>query len=78
MYKLTDIYQKPIYSESSTFLGIAKEVLIDTKDGKIKYITTEDLNAFKGMPKEDLRKALKEHLFSFERVVAIDDIIILR
>ena len=78
MYKMSDVYGRKIYNNSSGFIGVAKDVLIDPHDGKIKFLLKEDASSIlsRGETTEEARKLIKENFIPFEKVKAVGDIII--
>jgi sporulation protein YlmC with PRC-barrel domain len=78
MNRLSDMYGRKIYTQDSTYVGIAKDVLIDPVEGKIKYLLKQDAQSLLGREKLEARKFIKENFIPFERVVAVGDIIIIR
>ncbi len=78
MNKISDIYGKRIYDESSGFIGVAKDVLIDPNEKRIKFLLKEEATSLLRRNKEEAKKFIKENFIPFERVKAIGDIIILK
>ena len=78
MYKISDVYGRRIYNESSGFLGVAKDVLLDPAEGKIKFLLKDDVSSMLGRQDEEARKFIKENFIPFEKVKAVGDIIIIR
>ena len=78
MNRMSDLYGRRIYTQDSGYIGIAKDVLIDPVEGKIKYLLKQDAQSLLGREKTEARKFIKENFIPFERVVAVGDIIIIR
>ena len=78
MYKISDVYGRRIYNEESGFLGVAKDVLMDPVEGKIKFLLKDDASSMLGRQDEEARKFIKENFIPFEKVKAVGDIIIIR
>ncbi|MFH0987083.1 MAG: PRC-barrel domain-containing protein [Candidatus Micrarchaeota archaeon] len=77
MYKLEDLYGRRIYSKKSSFVGVAKDVLIDTSEGKIKFLLKDQASSILGRERADAKNFIKENFIPFEKVQAIRDIIII-
>jgi sporulation protein YlmC with PRC-barrel domain len=75
---MSDLYGRRIYTQDSAYVGIAKDVLIDPVEGKIKYLLKQDAESLLGREKTEARKFIKENFIPFERVVAVGDIIIIK
>jgi len=78
MNRLSDLYGRRIYTQDSTYVGTAKDVLIDPVEGKIKYLLKQEAESLLGREKLEARKFIKDNFIPFERVVAVGDIIIIR
>jgi len=78
MNRISDLYGRRIYTQDSNYVGVAKDVLIDPVEGKIKYLLKQDAESLLGRDKTEARKFIKENFIPFERVVAVGDIIIVR
>ena len=78
MNKISDLYGRKIYTQDSTYIGVAKDVLIDPVEGKIKYLLKADAQSILGREDAEAKKFIRENFIPFERVVATGDIIIVR
>lgn len=78
MNRLSDMYGRRIYTQDSIYVGIAKDVLIDPVEGRIKYLLKAEADSLLGREKTEARKFIKENFIPFERVVAVGDIIIVK
>jgi len=78
MNRISDLYGRKIYTQDSSYIGIAKDVLIDPAEGKIKYLLKEEAESLLGREKTEARKFIKENFIPFERVIAVGDIILIR
>lgn len=78
MNRMSDLYGRRIYTQDSSYVGIAKDVLIDPVEGKIKYLLKADAESLLGREKTEARKFIRDNFIPFERVVAVGDIIIVR
>jgi len=78
MNSISNIYGRRIYTQDSTYLGIAKDVLIDPKEGKIKFLLRQEASDILGRDTSEARRFIKENFIPFERVVAVRDIIVIR
>lgn len=76
MNKLSDIYGRRIYSQKSSFIGVAKDVLIEPEEGRIKFLLKADADSILGRENAAAKKFIKENFIPFEKVKAIGDIII--
>ncbi len=76
MNKLSDVYGRRIYSKTSSFIGVAKDVLIEPDEGKIKFLLKADATSILGRDSAEAKKFIKENFIPFEKVRAIGDIII--
>ncbi len=75
MNKISEIKGKKIYSNSK-HIGRAKDVVINTEEGKITYLLKGDVSS---IPKRNLKQArefVKENLIPFDKVKAVRDIIV--
>jgi len=78
MNRISSIYGKRIFNESSGFIGTAHDVLIDPEEGKIKFLLKDNANSILGRDQAEARKFIKKNFIPFEKVTASDDIIIVR
>jgi sporulation protein YlmC with PRC-barrel domain len=78
MNSISNLYGRRIYTQDSTYVGVAKDVLIDPTEGKIKYLLREEASDILGRDTVEARKFIKENFIPFERVVAVRDIIVIR
>ena len=78
MNRMSDLYGRRIYTQDSSYIGIAKDVLIDPIEGKIKYLLKAEAESLLGREKVEAKKFIKENFIPFERVAAVGDIIIVR
>jgi sporulation protein YlmC with PRC-barrel domain len=76
--KISDIPGLKIYTVNSDYVGIARDVLIDPTEGKVKYLLKTDAESLLGRELADARKIFKENFIPFERVMSIRDIIVLK
>ena len=78
MHKVSDVYGRRIYNEKSGFIGVARDVLLDPAEGKIKFLLKEEASSILGRDSAEARKFIKENFIPFETVKAVGDIIIVR
>ncbi len=78
MNKMSDIYGRRIFDQSSNFLGTAKDVLIDPSEKRIKFLLKEEATSILGRERAEAKKFIKENFIPFERVIAVGDIILVR
>lgn len=76
--KISDVYGRRIYTEDSTYIGTARDVLIDPTEGRIKFLLKEEASSLLGRERAEAKKFIKDNFIPFERVVAVRDIIIVR
>lgn len=76
MNKLSDIYGRRIYSKKSSFIGVAKDVLIEPEEGRIKFLLKAEATSILGRETTAAKKFIKENFIPFEKVKAVGDIII--
>ncbi|MFW5902464.1 MAG: PRC-barrel domain-containing protein [archaeon] len=75
MNKISEIKGKKIYSDSK-HIGEAKDVVINTEEGKITYIIKGKISSMPKRNLEQAKKFVKENLIPFEKVKAVRDIIV--
>jgi len=78
MHKMSDLFGRRIYSETSNFIGTAKDILIDPAEGRIKFLLKEEAGSILKRDRDGARKFIKENFVPFESVKAVGDIIIVR
>ena len=78
MHKLSDIYDRKIYSRTSDFVGIVKDVLIDPAEAKIKFLLKEQASSILKRDRTEARKFVKDNFIPFENVEAVGDIILIK
>jgi len=61
MNKLSDIYGRRIYSQKSSFVGVAKDVLIEPEEGKIKFLLKAEATSILGRETTAAKKFIKEN-----------------
>ena len=78
MYKISDVYGRRIYDETSGFIGVAKDVLIDPTEGKVKFLLKEEASSILGRDRTEAKQFIKKNFIPMETVRAVGDIIIVR
>jgi len=78
VFRISDVYNRRIFTEDSKYLGVAKDVLIDPAEGKVKYLLKDDATSILGREKSEAKKFIKENFIPFEKVLAVGDIILVR
>lgn len=76
MNKISQIRGKKIYSDTD-YIGDAKDVLIDPREGTIKYLIKGEPSSLLKKEKTEAKQFVKENFIPFERVKAIKDIVVL-
>ena len=77
MNRLSDLYGRKIYSQTSSFVGVAKDVLIEPEEGTIKFLLKADATSILGRESSVAKKFIKENFIPFSKVKAVGDIIII-
>ena len=77
MNRIHDLYGRKIYSQTSSFVGVAKDVLVDPEEGKIKFLLKAEASSILGRETAAAKKFMKENFIPFEKVRAVGDIIII-
>lgn len=78
MNRLNDVFGRRIYKADSTFVGTAKDVLIDPAEGRIKYLLKDDVDLLLNKDKLEARQFIRKNFIPFEKVTAVGDIIIVK
>ncbi|GEM_PF-2023704 len=78
MNRLTELYGKRIYTEDSEYLGVAKDVIIEPQEGRIKFLVKADISSILGRDEAEAKAFIKKNAIPFDRVVATGDIIIVK
>ena len=77
MNRISDLYGRKIYSQTSSFVGVAKDVLIEPEEGTIKFLLKADATSILGRESSAAKKFIKENFIPFSKVKAVGDIIII-
>ncbi len=78
MNRMTELYGKRIYTENSEYVGVARDVIIEPQEGKIKFLVKADLSSILGRDTAKAKEFLKKNIIPFDKVIATGDIIIIR
>ncbi|MEM0372414.1 MAG: PRC-barrel domain-containing protein, partial [archaeon] len=61
MPRISDIYGRRIYNEGSGFIGVAKDVLIDPAEGKVKFLLKEEASSILGRDTAEAKKFIRQN-----------------